>query len=816
MMAMNGPQNVFFGITTLLTLMFFSQGYAQFTPEISDLNDDGVVNILDFSILGSSFGAQAGTGSYRDGLDLNPDGTINMEDINPLIPLFGVSGIANDPTQFLGRVFDGLGNPLPGVTVEVSKNGQVVASGQSNQDGAYQFQIPAGGTGFTTVTFIGATASDPSPGGSGQYPTIPDKPIFINGGTDNVFRDMSLPERDLTGAMTLDDSNSVSVGQNARMLTEDVTVQNAGVMLSVPSGCMATFPDGEPTQLSITRVDPSMLPVPMPPGLSSSLFVTYQPGSTEVECSGGQEIFTEFDNTDGFPNGPGNLTDGPFLAGIENGVFTPLVACEVSGATEGPSGVFTGGTVRCGPIPLPFDFAWYHTDIRPDLPCPRTTVVGTVRLNNASMDPIAGASVSVPGTAPVTTGADGSFSIPNVPAGPNGTRCFSNPFTIRASASKDLDDNGTLSSNEFGASSLTPAVPGELTDVGDIKLALSGMVRGVVRKLSSIDPFIVISLPNTNISVNPQAAGAPTQNTTTDGSGNYTVNDLPAGGYTVTADFEGILPLPGGGTAQKTFFGSQDGSIDFDGDLDVVDFRFTSEGSVKVIVQDSSGNLISDALVQVESFGGDVGSGFVAPAGFLSGETNAQGMTTIDGVQMGACEVTAQVFENGEVVVAEGTAGLGDGCFINQHGEQIELTVVVQGGGGPVVPDIRGTYTGVAMGTTSNCEDPVDDGPFQDQVTVEIPTQFGPTFSVVLFDNDPDPGDEFVIEATGTIAFDGSFLSTNCAFTEVDEGQVDNTGICTFSGTLSGDTLTFGFAADSTAGDTCSTQGMFEGTRSPF
>ncbi len=94
-------------------------------------------------------------------------------------------------------MFDGLGNPLPGVTIQVGTNTVI---GQSDENGTYVLDIGPDDLGDTVVTFDGSTAIDPTPDFlSGQYPTIPNKPIFVNGGVDNVFRAIALPERDLSG-----------------------------------------------------------------------------------------------------------------------------------------------------------------------------------------------------------------------------------------------------------------------------------------------------------------------------------------------------------------------------------------------------------------------------------------------------------------------------------------------------------------------------------------------------------------------------------------------------------------------------------------
>ena len=59
--------------------------WAQVDAPTADITDDGNVNILDISLLGSRFGLQAGQHGYRGGLDLVPDGIIGMPDLMILI-----------------------------------------------------------------------------------------------------------------------------------------------------------------------------------------------------------------------------------------------------------------------------------------------------------------------------------------------------------------------------------------------------------------------------------------------------------------------------------------------------------------------------------------------------------------------------------------------------------------------------------------------------------------------------------------------------------------------------------------------------------
>ena len=72
----------------------------------------------------------------------------------------------------------------------------------------------------------------------------------------------------------------------------------------------------------------------MPPGLSSTLFITYQPGGTVIRAPSGS-IVTEFDNTDLYdathdadPMAAGVQLE-PGLAGVVNGVFSKIGKTEL-------------------------------------------------------------------------------------------------------------------------------------------------------------------------------------------------------------------------------------------------------------------------------------------------------------------------------------------------------------------------------------------------------------------------------------------------------------------------------------------------------
>jgi hypothetical protein len=60
-----------------------------FTPCIGDVNNDGVVDISDLSLVLSAYGAQEGDPNYSAAADLNHDGSVDLADLSLLFSNFG-------------------------------------------------------------------------------------------------------------------------------------------------------------------------------------------------------------------------------------------------------------------------------------------------------------------------------------------------------------------------------------------------------------------------------------------------------------------------------------------------------------------------------------------------------------------------------------------------------------------------------------------------------------------------------------------------------------------------------------------------------
>ncbi len=94
-------------ICLLVSLFLFTVGYAQETDFddllASDVNADGIVNILDLVFVASHFGVTSSADQYANP-DVNGDGTVNILDLTLVASHFGkYSGI---PLELTDKTFD--------------------------------------------------------------------------------------------------------------------------------------------------------------------------------------------------------------------------------------------------------------------------------------------------------------------------------------------------------------------------------------------------------------------------------------------------------------------------------------------------------------------------------------------------------------------------------------------------------------------------------------------------------------------------------------------------------------------------------------
>lgn len=440
---------------------------AAMTPEEADFNDDGVVNFTDIYEVLTRYGAMRGEAAYREHLDTDQNGVLDFNDYLPIFTMF-YQPASTAGTTFSGIVKNEKEEGLGGILVKLGENS---ISTCTNPDGTYSLDVDDPALfGDTEVSFFGTEdVNNTCPGGSGgvQYPTIPHKPVFVNAGTGVTFRQMNLIGRDLTGAQTLPAGdligNPAPEDPKEFELSQETEVSNAGVSLNVAAGCNVEFPGGEPTTISITRVDPGDLPVTQPPGINSSLWVTFQPGGTVIDdCPPGTLVTIMLDNVDGVTNTANPIDetdpDQPQLYEVIDGAFqgiAPLTVLNADGTVSDPGvpGPKLRGTLDIAELGT-FGFAWYGAGARRN-PCPLTTLNGRVLRDDVNMDPITNALVSVPGIGQVNTDALGVFNLFNVPAHPNSTNCSvnNNPFIYIATAQKDLDNPADgIQGNEIGLS----------------------------------------------------------------------------------------------------------------------------------------------------------------------------------------------------------------------------------------------------------------------------------------------------------------------------------------------------------------------------
>ena len=109
-------KNTILLLTICLILTNFTIGYTQDTNldslSASDVNNDGVVNILDLTLVAANFGTTP-TADQTPNTDVNGDGIVNILDLTLVASYFGErSGI---PYEVTDATFDAivLGSELP-------------------------------------------------------------------------------------------------------------------------------------------------------------------------------------------------------------------------------------------------------------------------------------------------------------------------------------------------------------------------------------------------------------------------------------------------------------------------------------------------------------------------------------------------------------------------------------------------------------------------------------------------------------------------------------------------------------------------------
>jgi len=130
------------------------------------------------------------------------------------------------------------------------------------------------------------------------------------------------------------------------------------------------------------------------------------------------------------------------------------------------------------------------------------------------------------------------------------------------------------------------------------------------------------------------------------------------------------------------------------------------------------------------------------------------------------------------------------------------------------VPDIIGTFTGTIDSTFTNCQDPDNNGTDVGGLTLSIQNQSGSSFSGTNTSVETEDGitTTEVITITGTV--DASGVVSGSGTNEVFESGFDDAVITfTFSGQLTGNTLTVAVSGQVTTGETCILTGSFTGTR---
>ncbi|HUB25609.1 MAG TPA: carboxypeptidase-like regulatory domain-containing protein [Tepidisphaeraceae bacterium] len=275
-----------------------------------------------------------------------------------------------------------------------------------------------------------------------------------------------------------------------------------------------------------------------------------------------------------------------------------------------------------------------------------------------------------------TTDSNGDYTINNVLAGSYTVTARDNGYTPNTSASFTVG-SGTTSVPAVQLTAIVyGTVDGEVTDSsGDPLTDAQVLLTPVSSSSSSSDPSSTF--------------GGGRFFATTDSSGDYVINNVPAGTYTVTARDQGYVKNTSANFTVTT--GSNTAPT--------VALSTITFGTVTGTVTDTSGNDLANAWVTLTpasssgaspdadpSFGGGPGGNFGGPHSVLMAQTNSSGVFTINNVVAGTYTVT--VHDQGYVTNTSASFTVSSG---SNTAPTVALTAISYGTVDGQVTDANGT-----------------------------------------------------------------------------------------------------------------------------
>jgi len=502
-----------------------------------------------------------------------------------------------------GTVLQPNGAPLPGVTVTAGNPSNAVTDADGN------FIIIDPDLGTIPVLLDGTTAAV-----SGS--TFPELLLLVpvNATGTTVLPPITLP--DLDDPASADTDVAVDAGGAATQAFSAEST-NKGLRVSGPSGTDITI-GGQPAagsvNLSITPVAPEAVPVALPESaaLDAAAFVTIRPAGAQFDTGGGQGLDVRLPNDRGFPVGtPVDIWSFDYDQGQwenrsqETGNQGLVVDLGGGLFAIDSSGVITEGGSHCAVLPI-------------DTSC-ATTVRGRVIDQNG--DPIPGTSLATSLGQLAAAGADGTFSVPNVPAYVVADLPTCTPIAVAIDFTAPVDFGAAMSLVNVPAGTI---VSGGITNLGDIVITVpnAGGLAGLVADNG-------VGVPGAMVNV----VGLTTTTITAGASGSFFRTGMLPGDYTASFQFAGD-PAP----TEVTF------AITVNETTTIGLQRSVGTGarSIDVLVlfneePDPQPSMPPAAGVKVLLVGSDAGS-----AAGIVGVTNAAGRVTFDDVD-GPFTVTAQL-----------------------------------------------------------------------------------------------------------------------------------------------------------------------------